>query len=312
VLLAVSLATWAAPPITGGAPTTDFPYVVQLAHAGQPGFCSGTLLDRRNVLTAAHCVADGDLEDGVVYFGDDLAADVPTATVAWSTSAFDPGWDAAYVPGGHDFGLVVLATPVDDVAPARVDAGPYADLVGVTATLVGFGVDDGSYDMGGGVKRVGEAPITALGSVDVETDGPSYACSGDSGGPVLVATDDGLALIGVTSYGAGACDFASFAGRYDVGLAWIAENRVDPGNPPDTDDEGEARGCGCGTAGTGGSGVLALGTAMAGLRRRQSTTRNSARRFCAHTVSPVPVAAGRSSPKLTTDSRVDWTPSSPR
>jgi len=152
-------------PILGGQNTTkgQFPDVVAVEAnlGGSCGYlCTGTLVAPDLVLTAAHCVSTQQValppsEDGcgITLTQSELTAGLSIhvdATGVWGTG--DPGitYGAANSasdplftqPGNPDLGLIWLGTPITDRDPSPVNFDATKAPIGLSATLVGFGVDN--------------------------------------------------------------------------------------------------------------------------------------------------------------------------
>jgi V8-like Glu-specific endopeptidase len=191
-----------------GTPTADFPAVVGLAITNRDGtgiICSGTLIAPSAVLTAGHCLAFHPIAATAVVFPDGGTG------VSYTAAAFDrhPRFSLARAAVA-DIAIVILASPVADVAPmplARRSPRP-----GTTGTIVGFGEDAPGGRVG--VKEFGTVRLRRCPRVVRVQNGKvrltkslcwrpedlvNDTCSGDSGGPLIVNGQ----VAGVTSGGIG-------------------------------------------------------------------------------------------------------------
>lgn len=200
-------------PILGGQVVPDGEYMeVVLLVAQSGGYqynCTGTLISRRVVLTAAHCVdfenfAPRDLS---VRFG---ASQADSVRVPVADFVIHPDWDDRRLR--NDIALIRL----DDDPPAGVVGVPHlpASLevtdadVGGEVTFVGFGIND----LGLNATKVWMS--TTLQAVCTRLYGCNYAqqnticidqqptgiCSGDSGGPAFIERSGLRYVAGVNSY----------------------------------------------------------------------------------------------------------------
>jgi hypothetical protein len=200
--------------ITLGQPDPGDLGVVALVTRGQ-SFCTGTLIARRVVLTAAHCLDATAPEE--VFFGR-----VPTAPIDGEVSVpimvarVHPYYDPITL--AHDVALLLLRAdaPAGAMPSTPLDGNIDRDLAGARIRLVGFG---------GGSKQMGEARLGDVGDLSFAiTADPSQICDGDSGGPVFIAAGGAERLAGVSSHGSADCVRAGTAARVDIEIAsFVAE-----------------------------------------------------------------------------------------
>lgn len=213
----------AAQPVIGGTRSTadqDAVVFVALLEGGQhAGTCTGTLVAPNLVLTALHCVAKTDegalcgadgaaVEGGKVYgtngpssfaivSGASIEGDLPKSRVAGVKKVITSGSDTMC---NADIAMLVLDRdmPNAKVAPIRLDRTVER---GELVTSVGWGLTEDGQSPSRRMTRSG-IPVLAVGPV--EGVGPSEflvgesVCSGDSGGPAIVASG---AVAGVVSRG---------------------------------------------------------------------------------------------------------------
>jgi trypsin len=225
--------------IVGGEPTDikEHPWqvAIHITRRGKLFLCSGSLIEQRWVLTAAHCF-DKSTQPGEVT----AKAGVTDYAAKGTWAAIDKVvLHAEYDSATHinDIALIRFkGTPKGDITPAsirRLDAG---ETLKVDQLLVVTGW--GKTETGQGSKQLRKAKVPY---VENETcNGPeSYngtilpgmlcagfreggidACLGDSGGPLVWDKPDKVppALVGIVSFGAGCAQKA----KYGV-YTWIAK-----------------------------------------------------------------------------------------
>jgi secreted trypsin-like serine protease len=134
------------------APDGKYPYQVRLYSSveDQYGFCGGSIIAPQWVLTASHCVTDGDLNVGpstqkdpadiVVGYGSNDRTQ--TKRIQAEKIFARPEFLAEGLKGKHDVALIKLAKPIPD-APVVTLADPSADKSltsgGAKLTVTGWG-----------------------------------------------------------------------------------------------------------------------------------------------------------------------------
>lgn len=151
------------------------------------GSCTGTLITRRAVLTAAHCLDDNPDEIRI------WPGEGPEVLAASFSS--HPQFNAASLQ--FDVGVVLLGEDMPR-APASMLTSRQG-RPGETAIVAGFGRDEDSNTT---ALRAGSTTISAVTATRLETQyGPpaSSICSGDSGGPILLSEGGAWAIAGISS-----------------------------------------------------------------------------------------------------------------
>lgn len=190
------------------------------------GLCTGTLIADGFVLTAAHCATYREIE---VRFGPNIARPSLAVEVA----------ERHVHPGAPDIDVALLELPYSGIAD-EVDAEPVpiwpslvdSSWVGDDVDIAGRGLTE---DNTVGELLFATEPVTRVDrfTLTVDGGGKSGACVGDSGGPLLVGSDQ-VYVAGLLSNGSDTCLMEDNYVRVDRVRAWIEETMAES-TPPDAD-----------------------------------------------------------------------------
>ncbi|WP_256986482.1 trypsin-like serine protease [Streptomyces sp. SS07] len=161
--------------------------------------CSGTLVDRDWLLTAAGCFVDNPAEAQQLLPG--APKDATTAVIGRTDTTSTAGQVRTVVElvprADRDLVLARLAKPVTTIAPAALATAP--PTVGETLTGTGFGRTADEWApirMHQGRFSVDGADATTINITGVEG---AAVCAGDAGGPVFREQGGTVELVGINS-----------------------------------------------------------------------------------------------------------------
>jgi hypothetical protein len=188
---------------------------VGLLKDSQGGFCTATLVGKKTLVTASHCIEAGQsytFQAGGATYSVTRAVRHPQ----YKESAVN---NAAY--NANDIAVVILAQ-APAVAPSLL--ATTAPTVGLPVTLVGFGTSGETAQ--DDAKRIGKTAIGWVSSTEVGWKGSSTTsttCYGDSGGPSFATMNGQEVQVSVCSRGTGICGVDDIQTRVDPYLSWIEQ-----------------------------------------------------------------------------------------
>jgi len=214
----ITIARAEASELIGGAPDSHDAVVWV---SSSKGSCTGTYIAPGAVLTAAHCIPEGEGDSGAVLVG--FVDALQTAEV---------------VLGSHGVARFEGREPMLDLAVVFIDdhhipAGPIPisvlppeialtdENVNSIVVLVGFGADQPPNTAAATWGRQsGQSTLTAIEAEHatvVSTQGQARACFGDSGGPLLISREGVEYVAAILSTGAADCSGIDRYVRVDIG-----------------------------------------------------------------------------------------------
>merc|ERR1712226_1041307 len=215
-------------------PKGKLPYQVMFfpcAPSGQCGLCGGTIVNKKFVITAAHCwdsrmtnlrVIVGEHNvfcDGVNEGGKVINVKKATMHPDYNKKTMD-----------NDIAVLELSeelTFTDKVKPACLPSSASKDYSGTASTISGWGGTIGYGPKDEKCTRVLRTRSDPSGTAKSNIKMCAWAkdtdtCQGDSGGPLTVPENGKYTLVGVVSYGWGcASDTPGIYARVQGFLPWI-------------------------------------------------------------------------------------------
>ncbi|KAL0134164.1 hypothetical protein PUN28_001180 [Cardiocondyla obscurior] len=225
--------------IVGGNVTSvyDYPWLVSLNKNGK-FYCAGTLISRKHVLTAAHCLEGFDFRTiKLIFLMDSDHSSLGRNTIARRIKSVTIHENYHSYTFNNDIGIIEMDEPISLRGVVRTACLPedqMIDYTGALATAVGWGrtgetkplsdelrrvnlpiLSKEECDQAGYAKnRITENMLCAGYILHPEGTGAQDACFGDSGGPLHVKGIYGqLELIGIISWGRG-CGRPNFPGIF--------------------------------------------------------------------------------------------------
>ncbi|XP_076348415.1 venom protease-like [Tachypleus tridentatus] len=222
----------------------EFPWVVSIRF-NREHFCGGTILDKRWVLTAAHCVQLYSPRHFVVRVGEfDLSQeeDHKTEDIRVQQIIVHPDFS---LPRRYynDIAILKLAKDItftDYIRPVCLP-DTSSSFIGQDGTVIGWGFQADPEEGGERAKRLQKVEVPVMDVTQCQNwyheagklvtlqngqmcagfkNGGQDSCKGDSGGPLLVKEGDKFVIIGVVSAGIG-CAKPLLPGLYTQVTSYI-------------------------------------------------------------------------------------------
>jgi secreted trypsin-like serine protease len=237
--------------IVGGTIDTGDPAVaavlIQMPDGTTVAICSGTLISKRVVLTAAHCVDINDpkipgAKAKQVFFGNNVEGS-PMALINVAKTTFHPGFSEARIADGNDIALLLLErAPPSSIAPLPINRQSATPHVGASIRLVGFGITSGGRHDDGTKRQVTSTLDDVDGMLLWVLSPTRNTCNGDSGGPSFLNIGGREVIAGITSFGDDDCIQAGAYTRVDLFASsfidpWLLANDPEMKPPPIADDD---------------------------------------------------------------------------
>jgi secreted trypsin-like serine protease len=165
--------------------------------------CTGSLLENNLVVTAAHCISNGEM---YVFFGTAMGPTVPRRLI--DLVAISPYWETRNSEKFNTGDIAIVhfqGTVPEGFKPAKLLKDKKILRKDLTVAVAGFGISNGVTGDGSGTLRkttlnIADAKFSASEVLLDQTHGTGV-CHGDSGGPAYVEINGEYLLWGVTSRG---------------------------------------------------------------------------------------------------------------
>jgi V8-like Glu-specific endopeptidase len=209
--------------IINGTVDTGHVAVGRIMHS--KSWCSATLVGKRTVLTASHCVSPNKSAPYTVYGGIYFQLNSSPNKYYAQSVVMHPQYDFAD-PQSPDIAVLRLSNPVTEVPPIVIAKG--APKMGEPIVVVGYGQTSTSNPQTAGIKRKGHTVVGAIKPTSFTYYGKAGAsvCYGDSGGPTFGKRNGAEMQLGVHAVllPSGQCEEGAIDTRLDVYYGWILKH----------------------------------------------------------------------------------------
>jgi trypsin len=228
VAIATSLVSAPAHAIVGGSTAAEgaYPFMAALVDSTDFQFCGGSVIASTWVLTAAHCVPNGQAEAAnlwVITGRNDLSNTSQGQRIKVSNVYVNP----QYANSAHDTALLKLSSATTSAPITLANAADDGlETAGTTVRVTGWGDEYGAMGLLA-TNQLREVDLQVV--TDAECGQTNFgfdaatgvcaaallkdSCQGDSGGPLFHVAGTTRKQIGVVSYGTG-CGLPKFPGVY--------------------------------------------------------------------------------------------------
>lgn len=170
--------------------------------------CSGTLISKNLILTAAHCLHSAkDLKTSAIYFGVVLPYTKMEHTRQLDSWLEFPSILPIYDQSGllisqlHDIAIIkIKGEAPEGFVPVKIAASSEMFKAGDSITVAGFGLKNDAFQMRSEALRQAVITIDNIWNTHIITNqtNDKGICLGDSGGPAYLEKNGELILIGAT------------------------------------------------------------------------------------------------------------------